>query len=182
MKDSQCSWWRYRFNTRDQGLCSPFTLLCPQFWAHAWCIVGCVSRSVVCLTPHDPMDCSLPGFSIHSILQARILGWVAISFPRDLPHPVIKPRSPIAGRLFTCFPGVCTSCFPMLCWYLIVDGEECGGIVHFRTLTATFSARRRAPHWVTLHHSPCPLYEMVKATLGNGWLTVLQISSENEKH
>ena len=33
-----------------------------------------------CLTPSDPMDCSLPGFSVHGILQARTLEWVAISF------------------------------------------------------------------------------------------------------
>ena len=33
-----------------------------------------------CPTLCDPMDCSLPGFSIHGILQARTLGWVAISF------------------------------------------------------------------------------------------------------
>ena len=33
-----------------------------------------------CLTLSDPMDCSLPGFSIHGILQARTLEWVAISF------------------------------------------------------------------------------------------------------
>ena len=30
----------------------------------------------------DPMDCSLPGSSVHGILQARILAWVAISFSR----------------------------------------------------------------------------------------------------
>ena len=30
-----------------------------------------------CLTLCDPMDCSLPGFSVHGILQARILEWVA---------------------------------------------------------------------------------------------------------
>ena len=30
------------------------------------------------LTLSDPMDCSLPGFSIHGIFQARILEWVAI--------------------------------------------------------------------------------------------------------
>ena len=29
---------------------------------------------------HDPMDCSLPGSSIHGILQARVLEWVAIAF------------------------------------------------------------------------------------------------------
>ena len=33
-----------------------------------------------CLTLCDPMDCSLPGFSIHGILQARVLEWVTISF------------------------------------------------------------------------------------------------------
>ena len=33
-----------------------------------------------CLTLCYPMDCSLPGFSIHGILQARTLEWVAISF------------------------------------------------------------------------------------------------------
>ena len=28
----------------------------------------------------DPMDCSLPGSSIHGIFQARVLEWVAIAF------------------------------------------------------------------------------------------------------
>ena len=32
-----------------------------------------------CLTLCDPMDCSLPGFSVHGILQKRTLEWVAIS-------------------------------------------------------------------------------------------------------
>ena len=36
-----------------------------------------------CLTLCDPMDCSLPGSSVHGISQARILKWVAISFSRD---------------------------------------------------------------------------------------------------
>ena len=35
-----------------------------------------------CWTLCDPMDCSLPGSSIHGIFQARILEWVAISFSR----------------------------------------------------------------------------------------------------
>ena len=48
-----------------------------------------------CLTLCDPMDCSLPGSSVHGILQARILEWVAISFfPGDLPDPGVEPRSP----------------------------------------------------------------------------------------
>jgi len=32
-----------------------------------------------CPTLCDPMDCSMPGFPVHAILQARILEWVAIS-------------------------------------------------------------------------------------------------------
>ena len=35
-----------------------------------------------CPTLCDPMDWSLPGSSVHGILQARILLWVAISFSR----------------------------------------------------------------------------------------------------
>jgi len=35
-----------------------------------------------CPTLCDPMDCSLPGFSVHGIFQARVPEWVAISFSR----------------------------------------------------------------------------------------------------
>ena len=47
-----------------------------------------------CLTFCNPMDCSLPGSSVHGIFQARVLEWVAISFSRDLPDPGMEPRSP----------------------------------------------------------------------------------------
>ena len=43
------------------------------------------------------MDCSLPGSSVHGILQARILEWVAFAFSREfllLPDPGLEPRSP----------------------------------------------------------------------------------------
>ena len=33
-----------------------------------------------CLTLCDPVDCSLPGFSVHGIFQARVLEWFAIAF------------------------------------------------------------------------------------------------------
>ena len=42
----------------------------------------------------SPRDYSPPGSSVHGILQARILEWVAILFSRDLPNPGIKPGSP----------------------------------------------------------------------------------------
>ena len=40
------------------------------------------SAAQSCPTLCDPVDCSPPGFSVHGILQARILEWVAISFSR----------------------------------------------------------------------------------------------------
>ena len=41
----------------------------------------------------DPMDRSLPGSSVHGLLQARMLEWAAISFSRDLSNPGIEPGS-----------------------------------------------------------------------------------------
>ena len=37
-----------------------------------------------CPTLRDPMDCSLPGSSVHGIFQARVLEWGAIAFSIDL--------------------------------------------------------------------------------------------------
>ena len=55
-----------------------------------------------CLTLCDPVDCSTPGSSVHGILQARILEWVAISFSRGSPWPRDRTQvSCIAGRFFT---------------------------------------------------------------------------------
>ena len=42
----------------------------------------------------DPMDYSLPAFSVHGISPERILEWVAISFTRGSSDPGIKPGSP----------------------------------------------------------------------------------------
>ena len=47
-----------------------------------------------CLTLCDPVDCSLPGSSVHGILQARILEWVAIPFSRGSFWP--RDRTPVS--------------------------------------------------------------------------------------
>ena len=58
-----------------------------------------------CLTLCDPMDCSLPGFSVHGIFQARILEWAAISFSRGSPRPRDRMQcSVLADRFFTTEP------------------------------------------------------------------------------
>ena len=41
-----------------------------------------VKVALSCLALCDPMDCSLPGSSVHGILQARILEWVAVRFSK----------------------------------------------------------------------------------------------------
>ena len=59
-------------------------------WLHL-CVCVCVcARTCVCvlvaqscLTLCDPMDCRPPGFCVHGILQARILEWIAIPFPKS---------------------------------------------------------------------------------------------------
>ena len=59
-----------------------------------------VSQS--CLILCDPMDCSLPGSSIHGIFQARTMEWGAIAFSRGSSQPRDQTWvSHIAGRLLT---------------------------------------------------------------------------------
>ena len=45
-----------------------------------------------CLTPSDPVDCNLPGSSVHGIFQARVLEWGAIAFSeRQARKPIGLP-------------------------------------------------------------------------------------------
>ena len=69
------------------------------------CVRECEHARLVMSDYGDPMDCSLPGFSVHGLLQPRILEWVAISFsrgssqPRDQTHMSMSPA--LAGGFFT---------------------------------------------------------------------------------
>ena len=55
-----------------------------------------------CPTLCHPMDCSPPGSSVHGVLQAKILGWVAIPFSRGSSQPWDHTWvSCTAGRFFT---------------------------------------------------------------------------------
>ena len=46
-----------------------------------------------CLTVSNPMDCSLPGSSIHGIFQARVLEWGAIAFSVEYYSAVKKEQN-----------------------------------------------------------------------------------------
>ena len=68
------------------------------------CSPVCVCVLVIesCLTLLHPMDCSLPDSSVHGILQARILEWVAIPFSRRFSWSRDQTQvSCTAGRFFT---------------------------------------------------------------------------------
>ena len=60
----------------------------------------CVLVTQSCPTLCSPMDCSSPGSSVHGILQARTLEWVAIPFSRSSWPRNQTEVSCIAGRLF----------------------------------------------------------------------------------
>ena len=71
--------------------CGTGSLTRNQTWAPALGACVCAKLLQSCSTLCDPMDYSPPGFSVHGILQARILDWVAVpsrgsSWPRDQTH------------------------------------------------------------------------------------------------
>ena len=91
----------------DKAVVYPVAL----YGCESWIIKKVKSESEVtqsCPTLCDPMDCSLPGSSVHGIFQARVLEWVAISFSRgssqlrDRTGPRDQTQvSRTAGRCFT---------------------------------------------------------------------------------
>ena len=71
----------------------------------------------LCLTSSNPMDCSLPGSSIHGIFQARVLEWGAIAFSATAPYLPLKTICLVIyfigkgdGRAMTQFVTVCNNC------------------------------------------------------------------------
>ena len=72
-----------------------FLLLCKVRWSHS--VVSAQSCPTLC----NPVDCKLLGFSVHGILQARILEWIAVFFSRGSSRPRDWTRvSLIGGRRF----------------------------------------------------------------------------------
>ena len=63
-------------------------------------VVLCHEFAQLCPTLCNPMDCNPPGSSLHGILQARVLQWVAISFSRESS----QPRD---WTWVSCVPGRC---------------------------------------------------------------------------
>ena len=98
----------HRAKGSDQGLhTSPPGALQPAL--HSWC--ACVPSHFSCVRLCHPVDCSQAGSSVHGILQAGILKWVATpssrrsSWPRDRTHVPWHPLHWLAGSLLLAPPG-----------------------------------------------------------------------------
>ena len=148
------------FSTRDLPLQQAgFSLVVAQ-WSESE-----VTQS--CLTLRDPMDCSLPGSSVHGIFQARVLEWGAVAFSvcrlscaaacRILvPQPGIKPTSPaLQGRFSTTGPPGSP------CLSLPIISFSLSGWV-FSTWSS--SQLLRYPHFLVLS----PLYNLLHTVPGLG--------------
>ena len=61
------------FSRQDTGVGCHFLLQCMKVKSESEVVQSCLTLS-------DPMDCSLPGSSIHGIFQATVLEWGAIAF------------------------------------------------------------------------------------------------------
>ena len=91
------------------SICDPFLsdalLLEAQLWRSLTCISGPKVKVKVaqsCPALCNPIECSLPGSSVHGILQTRILKWVAIPFSRGSSQHRDKAQVyHISGRFFT---------------------------------------------------------------------------------
>ena len=73
------------WDPRDRG---PPGSLCPRNFPGK-------NTSEVKVTQSCPTLCNPMDYTVHGILQARILEWVAFPFSRELPNPGMEPRSPI---------------------------------------------------------------------------------------
>ena len=83
-------WGRVRL----EGCPGNVQVLRDYFLSHA-CMLNRFSH----IQLHDPVDYSLPGSSVHWILQARILSGLPCPLPGDLPDPGIEPASPMSPAL-----------------------------------------------------------------------------------
>ena len=105
-------------------------LACKDIIIHIVLFILCAKLLQSCLTPYDPMDCSPPRSSVHGILEARLVKWVAMPFSSDLPNPGIKPVSLTSPALADSSPLAS----PRKPRFILVDTKIVGqlslGVIH----------------------------------------------------
>ena len=108
-----------------------------QLWGQRWTGAAAAKSFQSCPTLCDPMDSSPPGSSVHGILQARILEWVAVSFSkRWTGDMVFQARTNTSGR-----DGIiseCSFCFYFYYFFsvfILYDGHDLPCTVPVKHLT-----------------------------------------------
>ena len=95
-----------------------------EYKLHIYYVICVCVYAQSCLTLCNPMNCSPPGSSVHGILQARILEWVAISFSRGSSQPRVRHTSlafpALAGRFFTTVSPRKPQIYTYVCIYTYV--------------------------------------------------------------
>ena len=81
---------------RGGKIISPFFFFCTKY-RHTFC--GCCSVAKSCLTLCNPADYCLPGSSVHGILKARILEWVAVPSSRGSEKAMAPHSSTLAWKI-----------------------------------------------------------------------------------
>ena len=134
----------WNFPSKNTGVGCHFLLQCMKVKSES-------EVAQLCLTRHDPTDCSLPGSFVHVIFQARVLEWVAIAFsdqrtnPREYEIVKTHTKKPLAYKTWhypTTSSTLCNS----------VDGSPPG------SPSLGFS---RQEHWSGLPF-PSPMHESEK--------------------
>ena len=94
-----------------------------------------------CLTLSDPMDCSLPGSSVHGIFQARVLEWGAIAFS------IVKGRDHLKTIQETCYRypwhSLQKQFFPLIGWIYWFPRP----LGHKTCCLQKTSRKSSTPHW-----------------------------------
>ena len=113
----------------------------------------CVSAQS-CPTLCNPPDCSPPGSSVHRILQARILEWVAIYFPRGSSQrrdrTCITSIFCIGGRFFTTEPPE----KPIHTYIVHIFRKRERGFTHMCILSRFSHVQLFATPWTVAHQAP----------------------------
>ena len=129
-----------------------------------------------CLTLCNPMDCSLPGCSVHGILQARILEWVALPISFEFPGSYSKFPLTVLHMIifmFQCYSFFFKSLLNLLqyCFYFMFCFLSTGGIWNFSSSTRDRTwhpciGRQSLNHWAAREapHYPAPTPCCLKKT------------------
>ena len=136
-----------------------------------WKMLVTQSHPTLC----DPVDCSSPGYSVHGILQARILEWVAISFSRGSSQPRDWSQvSCIGGRFFTVWATrvswkmkVHLQYAPLFCFSTITAAIE---------VSVIFTRDPKERYWIRKKKFFCAFPFLLVSWLGRGQTYVMSLS------